>query len=250
MVDRSWQVMTDVENVSLEGLEPGVYYIKVVGNLAAEDGVFVNVEYKLEILPGVDPNLPPDLRAEVLPGNNWEGPLVIAVDRYVPSDTEQFKSEASVGLDGNVYLNYSFSVYGAQTPDKKATYEDVTLALFINGVRVSAADMRAAIAKSGVVASKATQLYDLFCNGGYTMQAGDSFEVLNFNMGKIASADSLAGKYFDSSIFAPNAMVVYQPDTIPTTIRSAKSSTTSHNRSLAQLLQLSALQRHDRRVGQ
>ncbi|MDD3589029.1 MAG: choice-of-anchor Q domain-containing protein [Thermoguttaceae bacterium] len=208
MVDRSWQVMTDVETVSLEGLEPGVYYIKVVGNLAAEDGVFVNVEYKLEILPGVDPNLPPDLRAEVLPGNNWEGPLVIAVDRYVPSDTEQFKSEASVGLDGNVYLNYSFSVYGAQTPDKKATYEDVTLALFINGVRVSAADMRAAIAKSGVVASKATQLYDLFCNGGYTMQAGDSFEVLNFNMGKIASADSLAGKYFDSSIFAPNAMVV------------------------------------------
>ena len=208
MVDRSWEIMTDVETVSLEGLEPGVYYIKVVGNLAAEDAVFVNVEYKLEILPGVDENLPPDLRAEVLPGNNWEGPLVVALDRYVPSDTEQFKSESTVGLDGNVYLNYSFAVYGAKTKDKTAEYENVQLGLYINGVRVSADDMREAIAKSGVTDAKATQLYDLFCNGGMTMQAGDTFEFLNFNIGKIANSDSLAGKYFDNSVFAPNAIVV------------------------------------------
>ncbi len=213
MVDRSWQVMTDVETVSLEGLDAGVYFIKVVGNLAAEDGVFVNVEYKLEILPGVDENLPPDLRAEVLSGNNWEGPLVLAVDRYVPSDSEQFKSESTVGLDGNVYLNYSFSVYGAQTAEKTATYENVQLGMFINGVRVEADDLREAILNSGLVESKTTQLLDLFCNGGTTMKAGESFEFLNFNIGKIADATSLAGKYFDVSVFAANSVViVINPD--------------------------------------
>lgn len=213
MVDRSWQVMTDVETVSLEGLEAGVYYIKVVGNLAAEDGVFVNVEYKLEILPGVDENLPPDLRSEVLAGNNWEGPLVVALDRYVPSETEQFKSESTVGLDGNVYLNYSFAVYGVQTETKTAEYENVELGLFINGVRVSVDDMRAAILSSGLVDSKATQILDLFCNGGMTMRAGESFEFINFNIGKIASSDSLAGKYFDSSVYAANSIaIVINPD--------------------------------------
>ncbi|MBQ2039294.1 MAG: caspase family protein [Thermoguttaceae bacterium] len=213
MVDRSWEVMTDVEEVSLEGLEAGVYYVKVVGNLAAEDGTFVNVEYKLEILPGVDENLPPDLRAEVLPTNNWEGPLVVAVDRYVPSDTEQFKSESYVGIDGNVYLNYSFAVYGAQTKTKTATYENVELGLFINGVRVSADDLRAAILNSGLVESKATQMLDLFCNGGMTMKAGEAFECINFNIGKIADSASLAGTYFDSSVLAANSVViVINPD--------------------------------------
>ncbi len=208
MVDRSWQIMTDVETVSLEGLEAGVYYIKVVGNLAAEDGVFVNVEYKLEILPGVDENLPPDLRSEVLAGNNWEGPLVVAVDRYVPSETEQFKSESTVGPDGNVYLNYSFAVYGVQTAEKTAEYENVTLGLYINGVKVSVDDMRAAILAGGLVDSKAVQMLDLFCNGGMTMKAGESFEFINFNIGKIANSESLAGKYFDGSTFAPNSVVV------------------------------------------
>lgn len=208
MVDRSWQIMTDVETVSLEGLEPGVYFIKVVGNLAAEDGVFVNVEYKLEILPGVDENLPPDLRSEVLAGNNWEGPLVVALDRYVPSDTEQFKSAATVGLDGNVYLNYSFAIYGVQTEEKTAEYENVQLGLFINGERVSVNDLRAAILDGGLVDSKIQQTLDLFCNGGMTMQAGESFELVNFNIGKIANSESLAGKYFDSTVYAANSVVV------------------------------------------
>ncbi len=216
MVDRSWEVMTDVETVSLEGLEAGVYYIKVVGNLAAEDEVFVNVEYKLEIIPGVDENLPPDLRAEVLAGNNWEGPLVVAVDRYVPSGVDQFKSESIVGKDGNVYLNYSFAVYGPRKNGEPAKYENVKLAMFINGVQVDKDDIVDAIdnnlaQKPPMTDAKATQLKALF-GDGVTMKAGESFEVLNFNIGKIADK-SLAGKYFNDDFLAPNSVVfVINPD--------------------------------------
>ncbi|MBQ9873130.1 MAG: caspase family protein [Thermoguttaceae bacterium] len=223
MVDRSWEIMTDVETVSLEGLPPGVYYVKVVGNLAAEDGVFVNVEYKLEINPGVDPSLPPDLRAEVLPGNNWESPLVVAVERYEPSDTEVFSNQTNIGPDGNVYLNYSFSLYGARTKDAAAKYENVQLGMFINGVRVSAEDMRAAINAGGLVDTVRDDMLLYFCDGGKTLEAADpeenlgntKFEFLNFNIGKIndPSGVSLASKYFDSSTFAANSIViVINPD--------------------------------------
>ncbi|MBR5757806.1 MAG: pre-peptidase C-terminal domain-containing protein, partial [Thermoguttaceae bacterium] len=108
LVAKSYVEMTNIETISLDGVEAGVYYIKVVGNYSAG-----NVEYKLEINPGV--SSVPDLRAEVLAGSNWDNALIVTSEKYVPNGSEVFSSEAVIGVDSTVYLNYSFSVNGSST---------------------------------------------------------------------------------------------------------------------------------------
>ena len=95
LVAKSYVEMTNVETISMDGFDAGVYYIKVVGNYSAG-----NVEYKLEINPGVSSI--PDLRPEVLEGANWESPFVVTSEKYVPNGSETFENEAVIGVDSNV----------------------------------------------------------------------------------------------------------------------------------------------------
>lgn len=205
LVGKSYVEMTNVETISLEGLDAGVYYIKVVGNYSAG-----NVEYKLEIVPGV--SSVPDLRAEVLSGSNWDNPLVVSSEKYVPNNSETFSSEAVIGVDSTVYLNYSFSVNGASTEygaDETAVYKGVKLGMYVNGVLVESADLETAISDSSLNAATKEKLLALFCSDdGLDMEAGTTLSVRNLSLGRMVDDASLAAKYFNSYSQGTNSIVV------------------------------------------
>ena len=206
LVAKSYVEMTNKESISLEGVDPGVYYIKVVGNYSAG-----NVEYKLEINPGVSDV--PDLRPEVLPGTNWEAPLVVSGDKYVPNGSEVYENDQVVGVDSPIYLNYSFTVNGASKAmgaDKTATYEGVRLAMYINGKLVDSNDISLLLDMNTTMSSTLKdKLYSLFCSdSGLDMLAGESITIRNLDLGRMIDEGSFANKYFDSYSSATNSIVI------------------------------------------
>ncbi len=210
LVAKSYAEMTNVETIyfdeDIDGnpFEAGVYYIKVTGNYSSG-----NVEYKLELNPGVCDV--PDLRPEVVGTNNWEAPLVVSSDKYVPNGSEVYGSESVIGIDSAIYLNYSFTVNGASTEygaDKTAEYKGVTLGMYVNGVLVESDDLRTLINDSNLSASLKNQLLALFCDGGLDMKANDKVVITNLNLGRIVDDGSFANKYFDASAQATNAVVI------------------------------------------
>lgn len=206
LVAKSYVEMTNKESISLEGVDPGVYYIKVVGNYSAG-----NVEYKLEINPGVSDV--PDLRPEVLPGTNWEAPLVVSGDKYVPNGSEVYENDQVVGVDSPIYLNYSFTVNGASKDlgaDKTATYEGVRLAMYINGKLVDSNDISLLLDMNTTMSSTLKdKLYSLFCSdAGLDMLAGESITIRNLDLGRMIDEGSFANKYFDSYSSATNSIVI------------------------------------------
>ncbi|MGI6402336.1 MAG: choice-of-anchor Q domain-containing protein [Thermoguttaceae bacterium] len=210
LVAKSYVEMTNIETVSLDGMDAGVYYIKVVGNYSAG-----NVEYKLEINPGV--SSVPDLRAEVLPGANWEAPLVVSSEKYVPNGSETYRSEAVIGVDSTVYLNYSFSVNGASKEygaDETAIYEGVKLGMYINGVRVNPADLETLIAGNALSTTLKERLRALFCSeDGLDMEANETIQIRNLNLGRMVNETSFAAKYFKTYSQGANSIVmVINPD--------------------------------------
>ncbi|MBR0226704.1 MAG: caspase family protein [Thermoguttaceae bacterium] len=205
LIGKSYVEMTNKETISLEGVEAGVYYIKVVGNYSAG-----NVEYKLEINPGV--SSVPDLRAEVLAGSNWEDPLVVTSEKYVPNGSEIYRSEAVIGVDSTVYLNYSFSVNGSSTKygaAETAVYEGVKLGMYINGAQVSKSDIRKIISASSYSSALKAKLVALFCSAdGLDMQAGDTVSIRNLDLGRMVDESSFAAKYFNSYAQGANSIVI------------------------------------------
>ena len=205
LVAKSYVEMTNVETISMDGFEAGVYYIKVVGNYSAG-----NVEYKLEINPGVSSI--PDLRPEVLDGANWESPFVVTSEKYVPNGSETFENEAIIGVDSNVYINYSFSVNGASTEygaDETATYQGVKLAMYVNGALVDEGDLENVISSSSLTAALKTKLLALFCSAdGLDMEAGDTVQIRNLSLGRMVDEGSFAAKYFNSYSQGANSIVI------------------------------------------
>lgn len=206
LVAKSYVEMTNKESISLEGVEPGVYYIKVVGNYSAG-----NVEYKLEINPGVSDV--PDLRPEVLPGTNWEAPLVVSGDKYVPNGSEVYENDQVVGVDSSIYLNYSFTVNGASKDmgaDNTAAYEGARLAMYINGKLVDSNDISLLLDMNTTMSSTLKdKLYSLFCSdAGLDMLAGESIMIRNLDLGRMIDEGSFANKYFDSYSSASNSIVI------------------------------------------
>ncbi|MDO5309504.1 MAG: choice-of-anchor Q domain-containing protein [Planctomycetia bacterium] len=210
LVAKSYAEMTDVETIDLADVDAGVYYIKVVGNYSAG-----NVEYKLQINPGVSDV--PDVRMEVPTTYNWEAPLVVSGEKYVANSSETYVNDAIVGIDTSVYLNFGFSVYGASKEtgaSETAVYKGVKLGLYINGVLVDSADLDEMIsANTSLSATTRDKLYDLFCGDGVDMYANEKFIISNLNLGRIVDTDSFAAKYFDATAQAPNSIVlVVNPD--------------------------------------
>lgn len=205
LVAKSYVEMTNIETISLEDVEAGVYYIKVVGNYSAG-----NVEYKLELNPGVSSI--PDLRAEIPANSNWSAPLVVSTEKYVPNASDTYASDAIIGVDGTVYLNYSFTVNGASTKygaSETAVYEGVRLSMYINGVEVAADDLEALIAQSSLSTTQKEKLIALFCSeDGVDMSAGDSILIRNLSLGRMVDEGSFAQKYFNSYAQATNSIVI------------------------------------------
>jgi len=205
LVAKSYVEMTNVETISMDGFDAGVYYIKVVGNYSAG-----NVEYKLEINPGVSSI--PDLRPEVLEGANWESPFVVTSEKYVPNGSETFENEAVIGVDSNVYINYSFSVNGASTKygaDETAIYEGVKLAMYVNGVQVEPDDVEQVISSSSLTSALKEKLLKLFCStDGLDMEAGDTVQIRNLSLGRMVDEGSFAATYFKSYSQGANAIVI------------------------------------------
>lgn len=199
LVKRSEKVVDNVESISLEGLEAGVYYVKIVGFRGAN-----NVGYKLELAPGVCDV--PDARLEVPIDSNWESSLVVTTQKQAASETEIFQNETTIGADANIYLNYSVAI------SENADYPGASLALYINGALVDAADVVAALNSDanvrGMDADVREKLLELFANGSRDMKAGEALTVVDFNIGSVNDANSLAGKYFDSSALAKNAIAI------------------------------------------
>ncbi|MBQ8363785.1 MAG: hypothetical protein IJX36_07665, partial [Thermoguttaceae bacterium] len=198
LVKRSEKVVDNVESISLEGLDAGVYYVKIVGYKGAS-----NVGYKLELVPGVCDV--PDARLEVPAASNWESSLVVSTQKQAASETEVFQNETTIGADTDIYLNYSVAI------SENADYAGAALALYINGALVDAADVVAALNSDanvkGMLASTRERLISLFTTG-LDMSAGEALTVVDFNLGSVNDANSLAGKYFDSSALAKNAVAI------------------------------------------
>ncbi|MBP3557709.1 MAG: caspase family protein [Thermoguttaceae bacterium] len=198
LVTRSEKVVDNVESISLEGLEAGVYFVKIVGFKGAS-----NVGYKLELVPGVCDV--PDARLEVPTDSAWESPLVVTTQKQADSETEVFQNETTIGSDADIYLNYSVAI------SENADYSGASLALYINGALVDAADVVAALNSEanvkGMLASTRERLISLFTTG-LDMSAGEALVVADFNIGAVSDPASLAGKYFDSSALAKNAVAI------------------------------------------
>ncbi len=188
-------VETKDDFVSMEGMEPGVYYVKVVGFYEAG-----NVEYKLGINVAASDNI--DVRPEVPSSYNWATPLVVSSEKYVPNSSETYESEVVIGLDGNVYWNYAFAVYGSD----KVGEQKITLGLFVNGERVEKDLLIEQISKSGLDDSMKESLLELFTTGK-SMGAGENFVVSNFNLGKIGEEGTVAS-LFGATAQAKNSIVV------------------------------------------
>ncbi|MBR4833393.1 MAG: caspase family protein [Thermoguttaceae bacterium] len=186
------------ETISLEGLDPGVYFVKVVGFKNAS-----NVGYKLEFKPGVCDV--PDARLDVPADMSWESSLVVATQKQADSQSETFQNETSIGVDSNVYLNCGVSI------SQNADYAGASLALYINGVLVDAADVVAALNSDanvkGMLSSTRERLIALF-EGGLDMAAGESLIVSDFNLGAISDPASLIGKYVDAESTEPVAFAL------------------------------------------
>lgn len=198
LVTRSEKVVDNVESISLEGLDAGVYYVKVVGFKGAS-----NVGYKLEVVPGVCDV--PDARLEVPADSAWESPLVVTTQKQSASETEVFQNETTIGADTAIYLNYSVAI------SENADYSGAKLALYINGALVDADDVVAALNSEanvkGMSAATRERLIALFTTG-LDMSAGEALTVADFNVGCVSDANTLAGKYFDSSSSAKNAVAL------------------------------------------
>ena len=198
LVTRSEKVVDNVESISLEGLDAGVYFVKIVGFKGAS-----NVGYKLELVPGVCDV--PDARLEAPADSAWESPLVVTTQKQSASETEVFQNETTIGADSDIYLNYSVAI------SQNADYSGASLALYINGALVDAADVVAALNSEanvkGMLASTRERLISLFSTG-LDMNAGETLNVADFNIGCVSDANSLAGKYFDSSALAKNAVAL------------------------------------------
>ncbi|MBQ6828099.1 MAG: fibronectin type III domain-containing protein, partial [Thermoguttaceae bacterium] len=195
---RSEKVVDNVESISLNGLDAGVYYVKIVGFKGAS-----NVGYKLEIVPGVCDV--PDARLEAPTDSAWESPLVVTTQKQAASESEVFQNEATIGADSDIYLNYNVAI------SANAAYSGASLALYINGALVDAADVVAALNSEanvkGMLASTRERLIALFTTG-LDMSANETLNVADFNIGAVSDANSLAGKYFDSSSLAKNAVAL------------------------------------------
>ncbi len=193
------------ETISLEGLEAGAYFVKVVGFKNAS-----NVGYKLEFKPACSDVL--DARVEK-PGSDWESSFVVTTQNSADSLSEIFQSEASVGVDSDVYLNFGVAISDANADEKgvKPSYQGATLALYINGALVAAEDVLAALNseenQNGMDAAVRKDLLALF-GDGCDMQAGKSLCVTNFNVGAASDPNSLLGKYVDAESSEPVAIAI------------------------------------------
>ncbi|MBQ9801235.1 MAG: caspase family protein, partial [Thermoguttaceae bacterium] len=198
LVTRSEKVVDNVESISLEGLDAGVYFVKIVGFKGAS-----NVGYKLELVPGVCDV--PDARLEAPADSAWESPLVVTTQKQSASETEVFQNETTIGADTDIYLNYSVAI------SENADYPGAALALYINGALVDADDVVAALNSEanvkGMLASTRERLISLFTTA-LDMSAGEALTVADFNIGAVSDPASLAGKYFDSSALAKNAVAI------------------------------------------
>ena len=198
LVTRSEKVVDNVESISLEGLEAGVYFVKIVGFKGAS-----NVGYKLELLPGVCDV--PDARFEIPADANWGSSLVVSTQKQAASEAETFQSETTIGADDDIYLNYSVAI------SENANFDGAALALYINGALVDADDVVAALNSEanvkGMLASTRERLISLFTTG-LDMKAGEALVVADFNLGAVSDAESLAGKYFDANSLAKNAVAL------------------------------------------
>lgn len=186
------------ETISLEGLDPGVYFVKVVGFKNAS-----NVGYKLEFKPGVCDV--PDARLEAPADSSWASSLVVSTQKQAESETEVFQSETMIGVDTNVYLNCGVAI------SPNADYSGASLALYINGELVDAADVVAALKSDanvkGMLASTRERLIALF-EGGLDMKAGETLVVSDFNIGAVSDSSSLIGKYVDAKSTEPVAFAL------------------------------------------
>ncbi len=177
----------------LSDVPPGKYYLKVVGFKGAG-----NIHYKLSIASKASTQS--DARFEIpSDGSSWRAPLVVSNS---PATTGE--SIATLGERDSAYLNFNVSAYVPKNSDGVKT----TLALFINGKRVSDADVETILAKNAANA----QLSALF-GDGYVFTETGSLRVDAFNLGKIEDFayevdGKVYNKYFNVEPNAVNSIVL------------------------------------------
>ncbi|MBQ2791166.1 MAG: caspase family protein, partial [Thermoguttaceae bacterium] len=190
------------ETISLNGLDAGVYFVKIVGFKNAS-----NVGYKLEFKPGCGAVL--DARVEAPSNCVWESPLVVTTQKQAESLSSVFSNETTIGANSDIYLNYGLAI--SQSKENDAVYAGAKLALYINGKLVDPADVAAALNSpenvSGMLAETREKLVALFTTG-LDMNAGQALSVGDFNIGSVSDKESLAGKYFDDGLLANNAIAL------------------------------------------
>ena len=164
-----------VDTISMDGMPAGTYYLKVVGYVNAE-----NSSYKLEINPATSDY--PDLYAYT--PEHWGSPVVVTSQKWSEYDPASygaglFKTEKAISSTDEIFLNVAIANTWAQNVS-----DDITIALYINGERVTDDDME--------LLGLSTLLSG--------MTAGDSQIWTDLSFGIIGEPGSLASKYFVSNL--------------------------------------------------
>ncbi|MDO4587009.1 MAG: caspase family protein [Planctomycetia bacterium] len=177
--DRTLVKVNGREYVSLEGWEAGVYYVKVVGFVEAEN----TWNYKMTINlrnadddPGIGVSAKPDLHFATPVDENWGSVFVVSnltVEDYYKQhlETTPFISPAKFYDNDDFYLNFVVKASANAVID-----EQVNVAIYINGVR-----------------------YDRYIDSGTIkpimaeyLQPGNVFKVSNLSIASLIDANGIS----------------------------------------------------------
>ncbi|MDO5554380.1 MAG: fibronectin type III domain-containing protein [Planctomycetia bacterium] len=183
-----------VERISLDGLTPGTYYIKVGG--------FVNAEnlqnYKMIIhlrdegdLPGIGITSEPDYYVDT--PEEWSGPVVATSESYASYDpeksvTDKFTTEPVMYTQDTIYLNMDLAA-AASCEDG----ETVKVAVTVNGVRLKDLEITLDAGQSAfsleqlqdIVLAKLTSETWLTANDGKLWEGIEEYKPDQFSEGMV-----------------------------------------------------------------